>query len=60
MHAYTLTHTHDQSLDDHVQKRKAQLSQLEKWWRSGEADGGELDCQHDDVLSSFNLQVHEM
>lgn len=50
-----------QSLEAHVEKRRVQLEQLEKWWSSGEEEEEEeSDLDVDLFYTTLQLQACEM
>ena len=48
-----------QSLEEHVEKRRIQLEQLEKWWSAGKEEKEESDLDVD-LCTTLQLQACEM
>ena len=48
-----------QSLEEHVEKRRLQLEQLEKWWSVGEEEK-QRDSDVNLLFTTLQLQPHEM
>jgi hypothetical protein len=48
-----------QSLEDHVEKRRVQLEELEKWWSAGEGEE-ESDLDVSLLSATLELQANEM